>query len=151
MRVGAKQTDVSGNLYRTLQKGNKAWYVITPATNTASFPFVYTTGASWTQKQVTGNGFMSPTTATAVNVRLTILSAGGNGAGVAPNGFYTIPGSATTNPISLSRFIGPSGPVDNSNMDGTIQLESNSIYVYTSHTSDSYVSGIGWVDSVISS
>src|SRR6185437_8025226 len=48
-RVGACYLDSSGNLMRVLQKGNKARYQVTAATNTAALP----TAASGAQSQWT--------------------------------------------------------------------------------------------------
>jgi hypothetical protein len=59
------QTDGSSILYRMLQKGKRTHYVITPSTNTATYPFTAsgTTSGAWVAKQVTGNGFAAPATA----------------------------------------------------------------------------------------
>ena len=151
MRVGAMQTDGSGNLYRTIQKGNKASYVITSTTNTASFPFATvnsSTSSSWTAKQATGNGFAAPATATRVDgilqkTNVTDLI------GLAPNANYTnvATGKQDANPFAI-------GGADSGVSFGLAAtfdfvLESNSIYYFSSLAgSGEGFEFTGWTDSV---
>ena len=152
MRVGAMQTDGSGNLYRMKQAGNKAKYVITSTTNTSAYPFAVSGSNSgvYTAFQVQGNGKGVPSTATRVSM---IVGAGvtsnSTGAAVAPNASYTFPASgSTTNPEPPAAVWGGggiSGYAVYSQAD--ILLESNSVY-YASNSANGLATVEGWIDSI---
>ena len=148
LRVGAMLTDSSSHLYRTIQRGSCGAYVITPATNTATFPFLSDTGGTSTWTAYAVGGVSIPSTSTGVN-----LVAGSNynsqssgTMGVAPNGSYATPStSATGNPSYLSSAVGNGN--NSKTYPLTIILETNSIYVWGTSTNDKvFVSG--WRDAV---
>jgi hypothetical protein len=144
LRVGAMLTDGSNHLYRTIQKGNRGGYVISTATNTATFPFTNDTGGNSTWNAYTVAGVSIPSTATEINVQ-----AGSNypnNMGVAPNGSYAAPSvSATGNP---SYFSSSTGNGSNSKVIPLrIVLESNAIYIWGTSTNDKVLVS-GWRDSV---
>ncbi len=147
MRIGAMQTDGSSNLYRTIQKGNKARYQITGTTNTSSFPFTFSSSAgSWVSWTVTGNGAGAPSTATSGNFGLANSDTTGELLGIAPNGSYA--NLAVTTVFSNPAPLGIQVEV---NLVFTTYveyvLESSAIF-YFSNVAAPYSWVMGWTDSV---
>ncbi|MGA7328604.1 MAG: hypothetical protein WBX25_29970 [Rhodomicrobium sp.] len=141
-RIGAMQTDGSSHLYRTLQKGKEAQYVITAATNTATWPFgTNSIQASATALQVTGNGFALPTTATRIF---------GNGSNFSIISNWSVGSNATnaaqTNTLDMVGISTPSSSTAGALMWNFL-LESNSIY-YINGSASIHINVIGWFDSV---
>jgi hypothetical protein len=138
--VGAMRVDGSGNLYRTVQEGGKAHYVVTATTNTAAMPVMGngTVGSVTTPTYVaiTLSTFV-PATASHVDVSAN-CDVGGTPAIViaAPNNAYGNGTSTNPPPIIASS--------ENSCV-GRLPIESASIYWASSGT-DGYLFCLGWED-----
>lgn len=97
--VGWNRTDSSGNIYRILQVGNKAQYVVTSATNTANMRQMATGVAG----NIATPTFVSVSTLTFIPINATKITLVGNVTGsgnaiiVAPNASYGLY-SGITNP-----------------------------------------------------
>ena len=147
VRLGAVQTDGSSKLYRTVQRGTRAQYQVTAATNTASLWMLNNANTgnpatpTYTAFQVTGAGKSAPTSAVAIDVVLASFPGAGGVTLVAPNGSYGNSTSAS-NPAPL----GVNGIA--AMMNGTFVLESNSIYIASTNATVSSVLIKGWTDSV---
>lgn len=85
--LGAVRVDGSSFLLRTIQRGNRAHYVVTAATNTATLPTVHTTGALsfWTAQSMTA---FVPATATTAWLACFAQVFSSQSAGVAANASY---------------------------------------------------------------
>ena len=142
MRVGAIQTDGSGNLYKVLIKGNEAAYQIVAA---GTYPFVLTgtTGSVWTSQQVTGNTYALPTTAKLIKYTLVNTVSSGVFNSLAPNlNFSTYTGASNPFPMFMA--------YNNTGLEGRFILESSSVgYFSNSNNSNLFVQLIGWEDSVL--
>ena len=103
MRVGAMRLDGSQNLYRTIQSGRRAQYVVVATSNTANLPIAATTTSAAvgsvstpTWVSVALGAYVPPTAARAT---LTItMSANGSGFILAPNNAYAGGGSNGASP-----------------------------------------------------
>lgn len=149
--LGAMRCDGSSNLLRTRQRGIKASYTVTAATNTAAYPIV-ATGSSGTINASTFTGTAEavgafvPPTASTIKIVLGCPSAGGaEVAAVAPNAAFAGYGS-TTNPVpwssnNMGLSVSPSPQV------GDILLETTNIY-YACSGSDGRLQAMGWDDYV---
>lgn len=151
MRVGAMQTDGSGNLYRTIQKGHDARYVITATTNTASFPFAKSgsSSSSWVAQQVTGNGYAAPGTAESVIVNIGgYIGSNSLAISVAPNANYNpVVTGSPSNPVGAG-FSGAGTIAGYSVFSiANVSLESNSIY-YWSSSIYGLAEMLGWTDTL---
>ena len=139
--TGAMYVDSSGNLLRTMQKKNRAHYVVTGSSNTAALPTMGsgTAGSvsSPTWVAITLAGFVPPT---ASNVLVAANGdVGGTPAAVlaAPNNAY---GNATSsNPPPVAAL---TGSVVNIN---ALPIEGSSIY-WASAGTDGYLFCVGWDD-----
>jgi hypothetical protein len=60
-RIGAMQVDGSGNLLRTLQYGSRAQYVVTSATNTATYPTIQSGTTGSVMSAIPLSPFVPPT------------------------------------------------------------------------------------------
>lgn len=131
-RLGATQTDGSGNFFRMRQNGRKAQWVVTAATNTLSCwaiangaqGTVNTTAnpASWASLTVTGNTRAAPSTASAISI--TAQTQYNNNAAqqawVAPNGSYGGPNSINPPPLAI-------GAANSNTVSAEIVLEATTI------------------------
>ena len=145
-RAGAMQTDGSGNLYRTIQRGKSAQYQITASSNTASFPFIFSndnTASLWIAKQVTGNGFAFPATAVNGGFVLTCWNGSAQTIMIAPNTAYSaVFGTA---PVYMGGY--SNGSV--APFYGEMVLESNPIGFWSNTaTAGNEVQCVGWIDPV---
>jgi hypothetical protein len=147
MRVGAVRTNSAGVLYRTMQKGRRAQYTLVASTNTATYPQIaapgmgaYSSPITLAAAQVTGNGYVLPTTA--VELCGSTLAAQGGCAAAEPTNVQSSVAQWWEMPI----YVGNSSS-NGVNMPFNFLLESNSIYVLT-YGSYSQVECLGWVDAV---
>ncbi|MBJ7533254.1 hypothetical protein JDN40_03925 [Rhodomicrobium vannielii ATCC 17100] len=141
VRLGAMPTDGSSVLYRTLQRGRNARYIITGSTNTATFPAFTSNAGSWVAQPV--RGVSAPPTAEAVTIRIAPLYSSGQ-IQIAPNAAYT-PGSRA-NPAAPGAYgNGASYGFIFVNFDTDIVLESDSFYLYGTNTAN-LAELIGWRD-----
>lgn len=149
--IGAMRCDGSSNLLRTHQRGDRAFYIVTPATNTAAYPVI----ASGTSGTLSGGTFVGTSSSTAAFAPPTTLSikfmlgcpgAGGSeAAAVAPNASFA-GGSSTTIPVpffvtNLAVATTPASIV------GEIELESVNVF-YACSASDGRLLAMGWRDYV---
>lgn len=149
--LGAMRCDGSSNLLRTRQRGDRAFYVVTAATNTAAYPVI----ASGTSGTLSGGTFIgtasstaafAPPTTSSIKFMLGCPGAGGSeAAAVAPNAGFA-GGSSTTIPVpffvtNLAVATTPATAV------GEIELESVNVY-YACSASDGRLLAMGWRDYV---
>jgi hypothetical protein len=139
--MGAMQTDPTGNFFRINQLGNWARYIITSATNTASFALTPmniisgTAGSTFSATSPTlvaasvrGNTFCAPHIATHVNVSVNTAQNAGTSANVevAPSAAYS---GANNGPNGTNGMAYPIATGSAAwNVAALIQLESSSIY-----------------------
>lgn len=140
-RLGAMRTDGASALYRTLQKGARARFVITAATNTATFPFANASATGvWAAWTVQGAG--APTTAKEADFVIAKMNTGF--LYLAPNNAYSVAGGGA-NPSPVG------GSVTGANVEtetmSTLVLESAAVYIDSNNASNS-VQLIGWTDQV---
>ncbi len=140
-RFGARNTDGSSLLYREVQRGKQAQYVITGSTNTAAAPTMASgsTSSAWS---AVGAGWMPPT-ANTVRVFTNVANSSGN-VGAAPNASYGT-GTSGTNPPPIWSGVGGTGY--SASLSGELVLESTNIY-YWSDNSAASLHAFGWTDSV---
>ena len=132
--VGAMFCDGSQNLMRTQQKGNRAQYKITAATNTASIPVVTTsTGGAFAGVSVSN---LVPATARSIIIHAA-QSSGAASTSVAANSAWGL--AAATGQIQTITAAGASGLTT-----GEIELESTQIFFAATGTPS--VNCSGWVD-----
>jgi hypothetical protein len=140
-RVGWVRTDASKNLYRTLQSGRRAQYVITASTNTAALPTLVS-GATGSVSTPTYTQFslaaLVPTTASLAAVVATWSSTSTSTAIYAPNGAYGASGSIT-NPPMASITGGAAEKFD-------VVLETQNIYAAQQANVASFIAG--WEDNL---
>lgn len=137
--VGAMLLDGSGNLYRSMQFGNKSQYVAVSATNTAALPTLISgTSGNVSTPTYTSQAISGAAPATTSHIDLILYSATGTAA-VAPNNSYGVPASNTTNPPPLSH-IG-----QNQSSHVKLMLESGNIY-YVSNDASAVLFCLGWED-----
>lgn len=142
VRVGALQTDSVPAFYRTVQRGYNAQYQIVAATNTATFPFVFSTSASaYTAWLVSGNGACVPTTASAVHI--SVMSITATAWGLAPNPSYGSPVAPGTQPLFCS--LGSS--LYATARCPAVVLESTSVYAWSNAAGTTFQC-VGWTDKV---
>lgn len=149
--IGAMRCDGSSNLLRTRQRGDRAFYVVTAATNTAAYP-VIATGSSGTISGGTFTGTaestvaFAPPTSASIKFMLGMPGAGGAvSAGVAPNAGFAGPTSTTLPvPFYVSSVGASTTPAT---CVGEIELESINIY-YAASSSDGRLLAMGWTDYV---
>lgn len=145
-RVGAVQTDGSSNLYRYQLLGSQASYVITPATNTASFPFTTASGGSvWSSWTVSANAACAPPTASSVSISFGVTNGLTGTEAVAPNANYS-GGGATTNPQACQYLMGVGG-TGGIMMPCVTQLQSTAVYTWSSAASPLFYC-TAWTDKV---
>lgn len=139
--VGAMRVDGSGNFLRTLQRGNRAQYVLTPA---GALPVMNTaTQAYWT---AIATGTFVPPLATRIQMLLNASVTGATqSAAIAPNANYS------TNP-NVSVYP-PCAAVTNNanttvvNMVCDLLLESTNVYIGSSGAAPK-LNAFGWTDVV---
>lgn len=150
MRVGWIYNDASSNFLRILQKGRRAQYVVTAATNTAALP-VLISGVSgnvatptWTAAAV---ATFVPPTASKIAVVLTVSHGAAAAAMAAPNNAYG-PIFATTNPppLAMGQSVG-SGGTTQSSLWADFVLESANVY-YASSNANAFLQCQGWEDNI---
>jgi hypothetical protein len=145
-RAGAMQTDGSSNLFRTLQKGREARYVITASTNTASFPFSFngTTGGGYSNVAVLGNNLAAPPTATKLAMQLYRGNVTNSNVIAAPNTSYS-PSFTVSNPQGFGTYENAAGVQPQ--FISELLLESVNVAILNDNTANR-VSFIGWSDAV---
>lgn len=147
-RFGWVRNNGSSNLYRTIQKGTKASYVV-GSNPTASLTMI--SGASgnpdtpiWTGVPV---GNFVPSTASEIVVNLIGASTTGQYTIAAPNNSYGA-GNNPSDPPPMSRVeAGGSGTAGYDNTIGNFVLESTNVY-YAADASTSSLRCLGWVDNL---
>lgn len=147
-RVGWVRTDGSANLYRTMQKGRKAHYVVSTGSNTAALPLFTSTSVgntntpTWVSQSVAN---FVPTTASEISLVLQTYGFGyftNYHAIAAPNNSYG--NISSTNPPPLMASTAYAGAV--SNIKGSITLESTNVYVATDPSARIFC--YGWEDDI---
>lgn len=162
-RVGANQTDASANkcFSRVQQYGRVAHYVavgtVSGCSATTGFgPQVFSLGNSGTvnlatptltAKQVTGNGFPAPTTASRVNVIADTTYNGGTGSGilVAPSQAYSGSQNGPTGSNGLPWQYPPAASII-PNIALWMTLESNSLSTAASGSANNFTGIADWED-----
>lgn len=147
-RFGWVRNDGSSNLYRTIQRGQRAVYTI--GTNpTATLTMISGTSGSigtptWTAVSVST---YVPTTASAIMIN--VWGATGsvaNGVMAAPsNGYGAYDSSTNAPPVVIAE--GTSGAAIPNSVPATFVLESTNIY-YASSYAATAMSALGWVDNL---
>jgi hypothetical protein len=146
-RVGAMQTDGSSNLYRTLQKGNRARYKLTSTSNTSTYPFFSAANpGSWFSYTVTGNASGAPSTSVSIVGILVTPQGSSLGASIAPNNLGNTPSSLPANPMYTYGW-GAGGTSASVGSQVDIILESSNVYFWNNN-SNAYFELVGWTDSV---
>lgn len=154
-RVGWVRNDGSSNLYRTIQKGNVAVYVVgtnptaprSLASGTAGNPV---TGPTWLTVSVSG---VVPPSAAEIMLRLgsvALVSASDENSAAAPNNSYGVVTSSTNMPpLTLGGTNNPDGsdPSYRVSILGRFMLESTNVY-YASDDSSSFLHCLGWTDNL---
>jgi hypothetical protein len=159
-RVGANQTDGSSHFYRVQQYGRQAHYVNVAASNTLG-PQVFASGNQTTcsasspslvAKQVTGNGFPAPTTATRVNVVINAANSGGGGTCilVAPSSAWN---GTNNGPAGNNGLLWPFPIITTATVGGSVvtqwfTLESNSLYYGASNNAPNSAAISDWEDNL---
>ena len=148
VRVGAVSSDANPYLYRTLQKGARAQYVVTTSTNTANIPALASgsignTGTpTYTGYAITGGGKWLPPTATVANLFITIPTGTGQVVIVPNTGNYGAYNSTTNPPYCFQNVSAGSFGTQCS-----VVLESSSVYLASSNASG-LILVQGWQDAV---
>ena len=139
-RVGAVSANSTPNLFRTLQLGSRAQYII--GTLPTGMPLVASgnNGNALTAAGVTGGGY-APPTATVVYLALGASGSGSNHHTAAPNGSYGAYNSSS-NPPLCEYTVTTAG-----NTLCSMVLESTNVY-YASDDTSGYLMLSGWTDSV---
>ena len=140
-RWGAVKTDGSSILFRTLQKGAKANWVVTASTNTSTLPLILS-GAGTTT--VATLPFVPPT---ATQLSFSVAQSYINGCTLNPNSTYGVLTSAT-NPAYVSVSGQPGISSSYSSIPATFTLESTNVY-YVAADSTCYIRAYGWTDNVL--
>ena len=145
--LGACRNNAGGNLLGTIQKGNKASYILGSA-NLATLPQIVTgtVGSplvpTWVAQSITT---FVPTTATHINILATLASIVSSAAIVAPNNSYGASSSQTIPPPFV--ITNAAGTTLITSSVGEMLLESTSIY-YASNAAGNAVYTRGWTDAV---
>lgn len=144
-RVGYNHTDSSGNIYRVIQRGKRAQYVVSATTNTAKMPIIAsgTAGSSATPTwvPVAVNPFV-PTTAISIIGSLFIAFLGG-AAIVSPNNNY----GTFNNTSNLSAVSSSSGTATTAGVSQfNFVLESTNIY--WASAGNAVLTCLGWEDAI---
>jgi hypothetical protein len=147
-RAGWVRNNASSNLYRTLQKGDRAVYVL--GTNPAALIVIQsgTTGSvtvpTWTSL---ATGAYVPTTASAITVQARGTTDDSSGSIVAPNNSYGARSSSTITPPWMTGLDGAGSQVVSLSERFDLVLESTNIYAASSDT-DFRLFAVGWVDNL---
>ncbi|WP_128947141.1 hypothetical protein [Bradyrhizobium zhanjiangense] len=153
-RIGAMLTDGSVNFYRTLQKGPRAKYVVTPSTNTAvPRAIVNMSGAIGnvgppTFVPFSVSAFVPPTTA---QIHLQMMVVSGTVSTtllVAPNANYGTYSSQSNMPpiTSVTDTTSPQSLVHG--FVASMLLESTNIYVASNGGNNVVIAAEGWTDNL---
>lgn len=154
-RIGAMPTDGSSNFYRTMQKGTRAKYVVTPATNTAAPRAIVAISGSGVGNPSTPTyvGYsvsaIVPPTASLLHLQLMTVSAVSSTIVlIAPNANYGAYNSATNMPPITSVTDTTSNQTLIQSISGTLMLESTNIFVAAGSNSSITIAGEGWTDNL---
>lgn len=154
-RIGAMPTDGSAHLYRVLQKANRAKYVVTPSTNTASPRSIISQSSSignvnGTYVAASVTSYVPPT-AILIGLQLMVVSTTSGPALIviiAPNNNYGGIGSTTNMPPITSVADISSNQQFNQGILAQLMLESSNIYIASTGGANLLIAAESWIDDV---
>lgn len=148
-REGAMRTDGASILYRTLQAGTTARYVVTASTNTASMPLVINFSSS--NNSYTSVSMASFAPLTAARITLTLAGTNVGDIWVAPNANYGA-NTSTTNPPPIALHLGTGG-IYGSSIAASYDLVLEGAFIYYANylggASTEVILTHGWTDNVV--
>jgi hypothetical protein len=138
-RMGAMRVDGSGNLYRTLQYGQRAQYTLAATSNTATYLQIASGSTSSTMTSETISSFVPPTASV---LYYNLVTGASSSSAVGPDAINTYNTAGT----AFDAFTAPASTA--SYRAGSVVIEiANTIY-YAGSAADDYLFATGWKDTV---